>query len=149
ALISIGKTVNYHMPILQCTVDINERQKEVIVKKIKDRFGILENMTIALLGLAFKPNTDDMREAPSIPVSKSLLESGAKIKAYDPVAMDNAKKVLPDGVMYMNDVESTLKDADCAVILTEWKEFKEFNLYKYKELMKNPILFDGRNCFAL
>lgn len=149
ALISIGQAVDYHMPILSSVVQINERQKEVITDKLMNRLGDLKGKTIALLGLAFKPNTDDMREAPSIPVSNILLKEGATVKAFDPVAMENAKRVLPDGIHFMNSIEEALDQADCAVILTEWKAIKEFGLEQYKKHLKNPILFDGRNCFDL
>ncbi|MFS0674974.1 UDP-glucose dehydrogenase family protein [Ornithinibacillus sp. 179-J 7C1 HS] len=147
ALISIGKSVNYQMPILQSVVDVNENQKRIIIDKLKKRFGSLNGLNIALLGLSFKPNTDDMREAPSIPVSKALIQEGVNVKAYDPVAMDNAKKVIPSEVQFQDSIESAVEGADCLVILTEWKDFITFGLENYKVKLKNPIIFDGRNCF--
>ncbi|GAA0487073.1 UDP-glucose 6-dehydrogenase UglF [Salinibacillus aidingensis] len=149
ALVSIGRNVDYEMPILQSVVEVNEQQKKVIIDKMLQRFGDLSGKTVALLGLSFKPNTDDMREAPSIPLSKDLVERGVNIQAYDPVAMENAKKVLPKDVAYMDSIDEAVKSADFAVILTDWKEIKEYPMEKYKQNLNQPVLFDGRNCFAL
>ncbi|SET25616.1 UDPglucose 6-dehydrogenase [Salinibacillus kushneri] len=147
ALVSIGKNVDYEMSILQSVVEVNNRQKKVIIDKMYKRFGSLSDISVALLGLSFKPNTDDMREAPSIPLSKVLLEKGANIRAYDPVAANNAKKILPDNVFYADNIAEAINKADCAVILTDWEDIKNYPLMKFKEQLNQPIIFDGRNCF--
>jgi len=149
ALVSIGKAVDYSMPILENTVAVNEKQREIIVDKVLREFGSVEEKKIALLGLAFKPNTDDMREAPSIIVSERLLDEGAQVYGYDPVAAENAKKVLPDGVNFTASLEEAITEADITIILTEWKEIKEYPLDKYAEKMEQPVIFDGRNCISL
>ncbi|MFC3039722.1 UDP-glucose dehydrogenase family protein [Virgibacillus xinjiangensis] len=149
AIISIGKEADYDMPILENVVDANERQRVIIVEKLLTRFSSLNGKRVAVLGLAFKPNTDDMREAPSIEVTGKLIEAGAEVTAYDPVAADNAKTILPDQVRYAGSVEEALQHADIAIILTEWKEIKEFPLAGYRDRMNEAILFDGRNCFTL
>lgn len=149
ALISIGKEENYEMPLLDSVISVNNKQRGIIADKVLENYPDLSGKKIAVLGLAFKPNTDDMRDAPSIQITERLLEKGAVLFAYDPVAMNNAKKVLSSEIEYCSDIESTLKDADLAIILTEWEEIKEFPLSAYKRLMKEPILFDGRNCFTI
>jgi UDPglucose 6-dehydrogenase len=130
-------------------VKVNNRQQLVLVKKARERFGSLEGKRVALLGLAYKPNTDDMREAASIVISNLLLEEGAVDVAYDPVAMDNAKKVLRKEVQYADTMEKVLSGSNCAMILTEWNEIKNFDLDKVNDFLKDPIIFDGRNCFTL
>ena len=102
---------------------------------------------MAVLGLTFKPGTDDLREAPSIPNVRRLLDEGAEIVAYDPVGTDNFKKIYPTEITYVNTPEETLENADMAFIFTEWKEIKEVELSKYEELMNTAIIFDGRNCY--
>ncbi|GGC85511.1 UDP-glucose 6-dehydrogenase YwqF [Thalassobacillus devorans] len=149
AIISIGKEIAYDMPILENVVDVNERQRSIIVDKLLKRVYDLKGKKVAVLGLSFKPNTDDMREAPSIAVTEKLLEEGATVVAYDPVAVANAKKVLPGQVNYAESAEEAVQGADVAIILTEWKQIKEFPLTGYKERMNKALLFDGRNCFNL
>ncbi|UFT98893.1 UDP-glucose/GDP-mannose dehydrogenase family protein [Radiobacillus kanasensis] len=149
ALISIGKNVDFSMPILQSVVEVNKNQRRVIVDKIINRFGGLRGLKIALLGLTFKPDTDDMRESPSIQVSEELVKSGAKVFGYDPVGLENARKILTKDITFVDSIESAINDADCAVILTDWKIIKEYKLEEYKKKLKNPIIFDGRNCFSL
>ncbi|MBO9130020.1 UDP-glucose/GDP-mannose dehydrogenase family protein [Bacillus sp. 165] len=149
ALVQIAGGVNHNFKLLRSVIEVNNNQQKLMVSKIKDRFGNLEGKTIALLGLAFKPNTDDMREAASIVLAHSLVQEGASIKAYDPIAMENAKKYLPNAVTFVSSKEEVLQEADAAVIVTEWEEFRSLDLSKLKDLMKEPILFDGRNCFDL
>lgn len=149
AIISVGKRASYDMPILENVIEVNERQRGILVDKILDCFPDIQGIKVAVLGLAFKPNTDDMREAPSIAVASKLLAEGAVVHAYDPVAAANAKTILPASVFYCDSVEEAIDDADIAIILTEWKEIKEFPLNEYKEHMKQPVVFDGRNCFTL
>ncbi|UJL45916.1 UDP-glucose/GDP-mannose dehydrogenase family protein [Virgibacillus sp. NKC19-16] len=149
AIISIGKDAAYDMPILENVVDSNDRQRGVLVDKLLERFETIKGKKVAVLGLAFKPNTDDMREAPSILVTDKLLAEGAIVNAYDPVATDNAKRILPEQINYASSVEEAIEDADIAIILTEWKEIKAFPLEDYKKHMTNAVIFDGRNCFEL
>ncbi|WP_449355757.1 UDP-glucose dehydrogenase family protein [Virgibacillus natechei] len=149
AIISIGKDAAYDMPILENVVDSNDRQRGVLVDKLLERFETIKGKKVAVLGLAFKPNTDDMREAPSILVTEKLLAEGAIVNAYDPVATDNAKKILPEQINYASSVEEAIEDADIAIILTEWKDIKTFPLEDYKKHMTNAVIFDGRNCFEL
>lgn len=119
------------------------------MKKAKERFGSLTEKRVALLGLTYKLNTDDMREAASIVISNELVKEGVTVVAYDPIAMEKAKSYLRKEVQYADTIEDTLTGADCAFILTEWDEIKEFNLAKVRILMTQPIIFDGRNCFSL
>ncbi|MFD2760940.1 UDP-glucose dehydrogenase family protein [Lentibacillus juripiscarius] len=149
AIISAGKDADYHMSLLESAVDVNERQKVIIVDKVMERFSNISGKKVAVLGLAFKPGTDDMREAPSIYVTEKLLAEGAVVHAYDPVAADNAQKILPGQIRYASSVEEAIDGADMALILTEWNEIKEFPWESYKEHMNNAVLFDGRNCFRL
>ncbi|MFD1020140.1 UDP-glucose dehydrogenase family protein [Thalassobacillus hwangdonensis] len=149
AIISIGRNVENDMPILENVVDVNERQRSIIVDKLHKRVTDLSNKKVAVLGLSFKPNTDDMREAPSIDVTEKLLDKNAEVVAYDPVATENAKEVLSNKVHYATSIEKAVQDADVAIILTEWKEIKNFPLHEYKARMKEALVFDGRNCFTL
>jgi len=149
ALLSIGRNEGYEMPLLKNVVHTNERQKGIIVDKILQHYGDVKGKRIAILGLSFKPNTDDLREAPAILVTNQLLEQGAVLTAYDPVAMNNAKRILRKEINYTNSVSEAIKDADVAVILTEWKEIRDYPLEAYKKYMNRPVIFDGRNCFSL
>ncbi|WP_042221479.1 UDP-glucose dehydrogenase family protein [Oceanobacillus manasiensis] len=149
ALISIGKEVDYTMPLLESVIKVNDKQRSIIADKVIANYADLSGKKIAVLGLAFKPNTDDMRDAPSIQITERLIEQGANLYAYDPVAIENAKKVLSGQVEYCSNIESALQNADMAIILTEWQEIKDFPLSAYKQYMKKPVLFDGRNCFTI
>lgn len=149
ALVQIAGNVNHRFDLLESVIRVNNRQQALLVHKALERFGSLRGMKIALLGLAFKPNTDDMREAASIVVSNKLLEEGAEVVAYDPVAMDNARRVLDPRVRFADSVEEVLAGADAAFLLTEWPEFQELSFDVFVRLMKEPVLFDGRNCFSL
>lgn len=149
AVISTGNQVDYEISIVEKAVEVNEKQREVLVDKILRQFGNVQGKKIALLGLAFKPNTDDMREAPSIIVSQRLVDEGAHILAYDPVAIENAREVLSPTITYASSVAAAIADAEIAVILTEWTEIKEFPIANYKVLMADPVIFDGRNCLSL
>jgi UDPglucose 6-dehydrogenase len=127
---------------------VNERQKSVIVEKVKRLFGPdLSARTFALWGLSFKPRTNDMRDAPSIVVVQSLLDAGASIQAYDPQAMPEARKIFGDQIRYSSRNYDALKGADALLILTEWNEFRGPNFVAMKELLKSPIIFDGRNIY--
>lgn len=111
--------------------------------------GNLNGKKIALLGLAFKPNTDDMRESPAIAISGSLLAEGAEVVAYDPIATPNAKFFMPGGVEYVNSAEEAINGADTAFIVTDWEEFKNLELSVFAEKLQEPVVFDGRNCYDL
>ena len=118
-------------------------------RKAKQRFDSLKGMKVAVLGLTFKPGTDDLREAPSIPNVRRLLDEGAEIVAYDPVGENNYRRLFPTEIAYASSAEEALVDADIAFIFTEWNEIKEVKLSRYKELMKSAVIFDGRNCYEL
>ena len=149
ALQKIASEKGYNTPLITAVEKVNNAQKMVIAHKIVKRFGKnLKGKTFALWGLAFKPGTDDMREAPAIYVIKELTKQGAKIKAYDPKAMAEAQNFyLKDikGVTYCDVKEACLYDADALILLTEWKEFRSPNFEDIKKQLKNPIIFDGRN----
>ncbi len=142
----ISEKLGYRFNLLREVEKINELAKERIVKKMEEVLWNLQDKLVGVLGLAFKPNTDDMRYAPSIDIINSLIADGARVVAYDPIAMDNAKKVLPD-IEYRDDPYKVADGADCLAILTEWDEFKNLDLERVKSLLKTPIIFDGRNIF--
>ena len=146
AFIHISDKMGYDFGILKAVRKVNEHQKQVFLKKIEKEIWIVKNKTIAVLGLAFKPNTDDMRFAPSIDIINSLIHSGAKIKAYDPQAMEKARGILKD-VTFCKDSYEAAKGSDALLILTEWNEFKAMKLNRIKKLLKHPLVIDGRNIF--
>lgn len=139
----------YEIKTIKATIEVNQNQKYKLFRKAKQRFGSLRGMKVAILGLTFKPGTDDLREAPSIPNVRRLLDEGAEIIAYDPIGIDNFKKVYPTGVNYVNNPEEVLRNVDMVFIFTEWDEIKRIPLNKYRELMRKPVIFDGRNCYSL
>ena len=139
----------YELKTIKATIEVNENQKYKLFRMAKKRFGTLKGLKIAVLGLTFKPGTDDLREAPSIRNVRRFLDEGAEIVAYDPVGIENFKKIYPDGIQYVSTPEETLKDADLAFIFTEWNEIKSLKLETYEKLMKTPIIFDGRNCYKI
>lgn len=148
ALIRTGNEYDYQLRILKAVEEVNNDQKLIIFNKINTFFsGDLSGKTIAIWGLSFKPQTDDMREAPALIVIKKLLDAGAKAKVYDPVAMKEAKHHFGDTVSYYEDQYETLIDADCLAILTEWPEFKFPNFKIIQKLLSNPVVFDGRNIY--
>jgi UDPglucose 6-dehydrogenase len=146
AFIWISEKLGYDFSLLKEVKKINERQRELFVKKIEDALWILKDKKIGILGLSFKPNTDDIREAPSIYIIKMLKQKGAKIKAYDPKAMKKMEQIFPD-IEYCENPYEVVKNSDCLVILTEWDEFKKLDLKKVKRLLNQPIIIDGRNIF--
>ena len=139
----------YELKTIKATIEVNQNQKYKLFRGAKRRFGSLKGLKVAVLGLTFKPGTDDLREAPSIPNVRRLLDEGAEIVAYDPVGIENFKKVYPDEITYVNAPEETLIDADVAFIFTEWNEIKNLDINKFVELMETPIIFDGRNCYDI
>ncbi len=146
ALVNIAKIAGYDLKIIRSTIEVNENQKKWMVDKIKDVVGSVKGKTIGILGLAFKPNTDDMREAASITIIEVLKTAGAKIRAFDPVAMDEAKKILKD-IEYCEDPYETARDCDALAIVTEWNEFRQLDLGRIKELLKSPTIIDTRNIY--
>jgi UDPglucose 6-dehydrogenase len=146
AFAKISEELGYDFPILKEVQRINQEQRRLFIKKIEQELWIIKRKVIGVLGLAFKPNTDDMREAPAIYIIHELHKRGATIKAYDPQAMNNAKELL-DKVEYCQDPYTAAKGADCLLILTEWDEFKNLDLKKIKGLMNQPNIIDGRNIY--
>lgn len=147
ALIQIAGYLNHDFELLKSVVRVNSEQRLKIVDKLGQQLGQLAGRTIGILGLAFKPNTDDMREAPSIDVIHKLMELGCQVKAYDPVAMTMARKLLPSEVRYCQNVQEVMEGIDAVVILTEWDEFKKIDWQLIKSVMKQPVIVDGRNMF--
>jgi len=146
AFINISEKLGYDFELLRAVKDVNSQQKEFMFKKIRDVLWIIKNKTIGVLGLSFKPNTDDIRNAPALEIIRALQAEGAKIKAYDPSAMKKAKEVL-DGVTFCEDSYNACRGSDCLLILTEWDEFKELDFSKVKKLLKRPLIIDGRNIY--
>ena len=148
ALIKTADENGYSMRVLKSVEDVNDDQKNVLFNKMKKYYnGDLKGKQIALWGLSFKPQTDDMREAPALVLIKSMLEAGCKIKAYDPVAMHESKRRIGDSIEYASDQYDAIKNADCLMIITEWTEFRMPDTKMMKELMKKPVVFDGRNIY--
>lgn len=153
ALKTTAKNHNYKAELIEAVENVNNRQKLVIANKVIQRFGEdLSQFTFAVWGLAFKPGTDDMREAPSIPIIKKLISKGAKIKAYDPKATEQAKNIYLKGVkniIYLKSKYDTLPQANALLLLTEWKEFRSPDFEEIKNKLKTPIIFDGRNQYSI
>lgn len=148
AFIHISEKLGYNFELLKSVKRINEAQRLLLVKKVEKAVWNIKGKTIGVLGLAFKPNTDDMRFAPSLTIIEKLKQEGAHIKAYDPQSMARARQ-LPEfkGVRFCKDPYEAVKGADCALIVTEWNEFKELDLKKIKKLMCQPVIVDGRNIY--
>ncbi len=150
ALAKSSTEVNYSFKILDAVMDVNEKQKLHLVPKIKAWFkNDLKGKKIAIWGLAFKPNTDDIREAPALYIIDALLEAGATVSTFDPEAMKNVKELLGDKIIYAESQYDALKNADALVIATEWSEFRQPDFNKISSLLKNKVIFDGRNLFDL
>jgi UDPglucose 6-dehydrogenase len=147
ALIGYSKTLDYDPELIEAVVATNEKQKQRAIQLAKHALGSLEGMRIAILGLAFKPNTDDMREAVSIPLVRALLEEGADVCAYDPAALRNAHVIFQDNIAYARDSCECLEQADCCIIVTEWDEFKSISPRTFVERMRRPIIIDGRRIY--
>lgn len=147
AILKFAKDKGYDFRILDAVEDVNQAQKHVLVEKMQKHFGSLKGKTIAMWGLAFKPRTDDMREAPAITITQSLLKAGAKVQAFDPEATETAKKVLGNKITYVKKSYDALTGADALALVTEWNEFREPDYGRMKKLMRQPIVFDGRNIY--
>jgi len=126
----------------------NETQKSILVRRVEKHLGGLAGMTIAVWGLAFKPRTDDMREAPAVPIIEGLLAGGATVKAYDPKAEGQARRVFGNRVCFCGRAYEAVTDADALVVVTEWNEFREPDFAKIRSLMRHPAVFDGRNIYT-
>lgn len=147
ALVRTAEEYGHPLEILKAVETVNYRQKSVLVSKIKNHFGDLKGLKFALWGLSFKPKTDDMREAPSLVVIDKLLSEGALVVAYDPVAMDEARRILGDKIAFAKDEYDACIDADALIIVTEWPEFRMPNFRVLEKLMKTKTIFDGRNIY--
>jgi UDPglucose 6-dehydrogenase len=148
ALIMTAENVGYVMRVIKAVEEVNDIQKSVLFNKFSDYFeGDIKGKTVAMWGLSFKPQTDDMREAPALVLIKKLLEAGCKVRAYDPVAIPETKRRIGDVIYYGKDTYDTLNDADCLFVVTEWTEFRFPSWGVVKKLLKTPVVFDGRNIF--
>jgi UDPglucose 6-dehydrogenase len=148
ALIKTADDHGYSMRILKAVEEVNDDQKAVLFHKVHRYFnGKLQGKTIAMWGLSFKPETDDMREAPALVLIEKFLEAGCTVKAYDPVAMHETRRRIGPVITFAQDEYDALQDADCLLLITEWKEFRMPNLAAMKKLLKTPAIFDGRNIY--
>jgi UDPglucose 6-dehydrogenase len=146
-LISMAESKGYKPLLIKAVEEVNKRQKEILIKKASAHFKNLRGKRFCIWGLSFKPNTDDMREAPSITVINGLLKRGAVITAYDPVAMENAKKIFKNRISFGNDMYSAAEGADAIFLITEWQEFRLPDFKRLKKIMRSPVIFDGRNIY--
>lgn len=146
ALVSTGQEYGMNMPIVQAARDVNYQQRTWVVERLQAELKILKGRTVALLGFAFKPNTDDLRDAPAIDISRNLIQRGVKVVAHDPVALENARRLYGDlGVHFNDNVMATVKDADAVVLVTEWPEYRKLPWREIRKLVGNPLILDGRN----
>jgi UDPglucose 6-dehydrogenase len=147
AMVRFAADRNYDFRILRAVESVNEEQKVRLVKKMESHFGSLKGKRIALWGLAFKPKTDDMREAPAVPLVHGLLAAGATVQAYDPEAMKVARSIFGSKIQYAENGYGALTGADALAIVTEWNEFREPDYVRMRKLMRTPVIFDGRNIY--
>jgi UDPglucose 6-dehydrogenase len=138
---------DYELKTVKAAIEVNEQQKLRLIKKARKYYDSFEGLTVAVLGLTFKPGTDDLREAPSLLNIPILLDDGAMVKAFDPVGVENFKKVIDQGIEYCESIDETIKGADICFIFTEWDEIKNYDVAKFSRLMKKAIVLDGRNCY--
>jgi len=149
AITQVARENNMDLEVINSAVSVNEQRPMKMVKKIVESFGgSVSGKQIGILGLAFKPNTDDMREAPSIPIIRELLKQGATIKGYDPASMEEARHDLGDSIAYCKDAWETMEDCDGIVILTEWPQFRNMDLDRVRSLLKQPLMIDLRNVYS-
>jgi len=147
AFIHISEKLGYPFTLLKEVERINETQKDIAVKKINDMLWNLREKVIAVWGLSFKPNTDDIRSAPAIDIIKRLMSEGAVIKAFDPAAMPKVREELGDKIIYCRDAYEAAESSDCVAVMTEWNEFKEVDWEKIKKIVRQPVVLDGRNLY--
>ena len=146
ALLQIADKHKVELGVIKSAVVANERQKDIIVRKISETIEGIKGKKIGVLGLSFKPNTNDMREAPSVNIIKILLDKGASVAVFDPVAMDDARELLPS-VKYCKDAYEAMKGVDAGLLITEWNQFRNLDLKKIRDNMKKPYFFDLRNVY--
>jgi UDPglucose 6-dehydrogenase len=146
ALAAIAETYDYHPELLHAVMDINRDQHLLAVEKLRECLGSVRGQVVGLLGLSFKPNTDDMRQAPSIAIATELSRRGAEVRAYDPAATNKARLLMP-GLDYRRSVYGAARGADAVVVVTEWNEFRHIDLGRLKRLMRRPVVVDGRNIY--
>jgi UDPglucose 6-dehydrogenase len=146
ALAALAERFDYHPELLHAVMDINRDQRMLAIDKLRECLDTLQGRVVGLLGLAFKPNTDDLREAPSLDIAKVLLAAGANVRGFDPAAMERARALIPD-VEYMNDAYEVAAGADALVLVTEWNEFRHLDLARVKQSMRRPVIVDGRNIY--
>ncbi|MGM2838174.1 UDP-glucose dehydrogenase family protein [Bacillus cereus group sp. Bce002] len=149
ALKKIAENVDYDFSLLSSVIEFNNKQQRKLLNQAIADFESLEGKNIGILGLAFKPNTDDIREAASLVIIPELIGMGANVTAYDPIAINNAKELFPSDVEYVSEAIDAIKDMDIVFILTEWDEIKSIPLEKFESEMKDPNVYDGRNCFEI
>ena len=158
ALHWLSKDLNCELKTVKACIEVNKNQKILLYKKLHEYFDNLENKTIAVLGLTFKPGTDDLREAPSIDNIELLLDEGANVRAYDPISVESFKKkitpkinndTINGKIEYFDSVDETIENAEAVLIMTEWPEIVNYDINNYLKLMKNPLVLDGRNCYNL
>ena len=148
ALLHTAREYGYAAKLLNASYDLNYEQRQVVVQKLQEKLRILKGRTIGLLGLAFKPDTDDLRDAPSLEIAQLLLQRGARVRVYDPIAMPACQQQNPNlRVTYCGSVEELAQEADALILVTEWQEFRDLELAKLARLMASPILIDGRNLY--
>jgi UDPglucose 6-dehydrogenase len=146
ALTAVAEGFDYHPELLHAVRDINRDQRMLVIDKLKETLEELPGRVIGLLGLAFKPNTDDMRDAPSIDIARVLLAAGADVRGYDPAAIERARTILPE-VEFLKDAYQVASGADAIVLITEWNEFRQLDMARVKQLMRRPVVVDGRNIY--
>jgi UDPglucose 6-dehydrogenase len=148
SLVHTASEYGFQARILEASLAVNRMQRNIVIQKLQEKLYILKGRTVALLGLAFKPNTDDLRDAPSLQIAEKLIQMGARVRAYDPIAMEVCREQHPElRVLYCNDALSAAEHADALVLVTEWPEFANLNLKDLAGRMNNPVLVDGRNLF--
>lgn len=146
ALVALGRSVNYDVRIVEAALFVNDLQRKSIIERVRRLVPQLEGKTIAILGLAFKPETDDIREAPALKIIEDLLSGGAKVRAYDPAAIETARRILP-GIEYCEDEYEAARGSDVLVVVTEWNQFRRLDMLRLKEVMREPNIVDLRNIY--
>jgi UDPglucose 6-dehydrogenase len=145
ALARMAEQMGYHPELLHQVLEINRDMRRLVVERLKELLGGLRGQTIGILGLSYKPNTDDLREAPSVEIVDALLQKGARVQVYDPAAMAAAKHILNGGALFSHDAYAAARRADAICVLTEWNEFRSLDMRRIKQLMRRPVIVDGRN----
>ncbi|MDD9148220.1 UDP-glucose/GDP-mannose dehydrogenase family protein [Sporolactobacillus sp. CQH2019] len=149
ALVQLAGNADHEFNLLKSVIEVNNNQQLLLIDKILSRFGSVRGKRAAVLGLAFKPNTDDLRESPALVMIPKLVKLGADVIAYDPIAVSNAKKQFSVEIEYTEELNEALQDADFAVIITDWADVKNIDLSAFAAAMRTPVVFDGRNCYSL